>query len=106
MQVRITMAVNDISIKVNIGDRVYPLRIQATEEEYVRKAAKLLNEKMVFFNNNFSVKDKIDGLAMAALEFAVDSLNKSNENIQYQQQPSSFEPIESELKRIEDILNS
>lgn len=98
------MASNDISIKVNIGDRVYPLRIQATEEEYVRKAAKLLNEKMGFFNSNFSVKDKIDGLAMAALEFAVDALNKSNENIQYQHQVNDFSPIESEIQAIENIL--
>ncbi|MFM6984547.1 MAG: cell division protein ZapA [Chitinophagaceae bacterium] len=98
------MASNDISIKVNIGDRVYPLRIQATEEEYVRKAAKLLNEKMGFFNSNFSVKDKIDGLAMAALEFAVDALNKSNENIQYQHQVPDFSPLETELSDIEQIL--
>ena len=100
------MASNDISIKVTIGDRVYPLRIQATEEEYVRKAAKLLNEKMGFFNSNFSVKDKIDGMAMAALEFAVDALNKSNENIQYQHQLPDFSPIETELQGIEQILNS
>ena len=40
------MASQDISIKVNIGDRIYPLKIQAKEEEYVRKAAKLLNEKI------------------------------------------------------------
>lgn len=98
------MASNDISIKVTIGDRVYPLRIQATEEEYVRKAAKLLNEKMGFFNSNFSVKDKIDGLAMAALEFAVDALNKSNENIQYQHQVPDFSQIETELNDIEQIL--
>ncbi|SRR5574343_396260 len=100
------MASNDISIKVNIGDRVYPLRIQASEEEYVRKAAKLLNEKMGFFNSNFSVKDKIDGLAMAALEFAVDALNKSNENIQYQHQMPDLSSIETELNGIEEILQS
>jgi cell division protein ZapA len=98
------MAENDISIKVNIGDRIYPLRIQAREEEYVRKAAKLLNEKMGFFNSNFSVKDKIDGLAMAALEFTVESLNKSNENIQYQQHVQDFTPIEVEIEAIEQIL--
>lgn len=98
------MAVNDISIKVNIGDRVYPLRIQATEEEYVRKAAKLLNEKMGFFNSNFSVKDKIDGLAMAALEFAVDALNKSNETIQYQHTSPDLSNVEAEIQDIENIL--
>ena len=100
------MASNDISIKINIGDRVYPLKIQAREEEYVRKAAKLLNEKMGFFNSNFSVKDKVDGLAMAALEFAVDALNKSNENIQYQQQSIDFSPIENQISEIEQVLST
>ncbi len=100
------MAGNDISIKINVGDRVYPLKIQATEEEYVRKAAKLLNEKMGFFNSNFSVKDKVDGLAMAALEFAVDALNKSTENIQYKQQTLDFSPLEDQLTEIEQILRS
>ncbi len=100
------MAASDISIKINIGDRVYPLKISAREEEYVRKAAKLLNEKMGFFNSNFSVKDKVDGLAMAALEFAVDSLNKSNENIQYKQQTLDFSPVEDQLTEIEHILKS
>jgi len=99
------MASNDISIKVNIGDRVYPLRIQAKEEEYVRKAAKLLNEKMGFFNSNFSVKDKIDGLAMAALEFAVDSLNRPEENIQYQQVKQDLSPGEQEVYRLEALLS-
>jgi cell division protein ZapA (FtsZ GTPase activity inhibitor) len=98
------MAVQDISIKVNIGDRIYPLKIQAKEEEYVRKAARLLNEKMGFFNSNFSVKDKIDGLAMAALEFAVDALNKSNENIQYRDQTIDFSPLEDQISDIESIL--
>ncbi|MCC6818394.1 MAG: cell division protein ZapA [Bacteroidia bacterium] len=100
------MATDDISIKVNIGDRIYPLRIQASEEEYVRKAAKLLNEKMAFFNSNFSVKDKIDGLSMAALEFAVDALNKSNESIQYQHQTPDFKPLETEIEAIESLLTS
>lgn len=96
---------NDISIKVNIGDRVYPLRIKANEEENVRKAAKLLNEKMAFFNANFSIKDKIDGLAMAALEYAVDTLNKSNitnEPLSIQVDLSS---IENQLTDIETILS-
>ena len=61
---------------------------------------------MGFFNSNFSVKDKVDGLAMAALEFAVDSLNKSNENIQYKQQTIDFSPLDEQLTDIEHILNS
>ena len=95
---------SEISIKVNIGDRVYPLKINALEEEYVRKAVKLLNEKMTFFNNNFSVKDKIDGLAMAALEYSVDALKKDIENQRPQQQEFDTSLLENEVRAIEALL--
>lgn len=95
---------NEISIKVNIGDRVYPLKINALEEEYVRRAVKLLNEKMTFFNNNFSVKDKKDGLAMAALDYAVDALKKEIENQRPQQPGFDLSVLENEVSAIEALL--
>ena len=36
----------EISIKINIADRVYPLRVESAEEEVIRHAAKLINEKV------------------------------------------------------------
>ncbi len=95
---------SEISIKVNIGDRVYPLKINALEEEYVRKAVKLLNEKMTFFNNSFSAKDKIDGLAMAALEYAVDALKKETESLKVRPQMVDLSLIENEVGAIEALL--
>ncbi|MFT5723136.1 MAG: cell division protein ZapA (FtsZ GTPase activity inhibitor) [Bacteroidia bacterium] len=70
---------NEISIKVTIGDRQYPLKIDVAEEETVRKAAKLINEKSKFYQENFSVKDKQDSLAMAALEFATEVIGFQQE---------------------------
>ncbi len=67
----------ELSIKVNIGDRFYPLKIEAEEEETVRKAAKSINEKAQFYQENFEVKDKQDAIAMAALEFATELLSKN-----------------------------
>jgi hypothetical protein len=65
----------EISIKVLIGDRQYPLKISSVEEENVRKAAKLVNERSKFYTENFSVQDKQDAIAMSALEFASENLN-------------------------------
>jgi cell division protein ZapA (FtsZ GTPase activity inhibitor) len=65
----------EISIKVLIGDRQYPLKISSEEEENVRKAAKLVNERSKFYTENFSVQDKQDAIAMSALEFASENLN-------------------------------
>ena len=64
----------EISIKVLIGDRQYPLKISSEEEENVRKAAKLVNDRSKFYSENFSVQDKQDAIAMSALEFASENL--------------------------------
>lgn len=69
------MEQKEISIKVLIGDRQYPLKISSGEEENVRKAAKLVNERSKFYTENFSVQDKQDAIAMSALEFASENLN-------------------------------
>lgn len=59
-----------ISIKVSIADRLYPLRIKAAEEESVRKAVKLINDKEKNYRDQFAMKDKQDALAITSLEFA------------------------------------
>ena len=43
-----------LSIKVNVADRYYPLKIVREDEEKIRKAAKLINEKVSFYYFNFS----------------------------------------------------
>lgn len=96
-------AANEISIKVTIGDRQYPLKIDASEEEFVRSAAKLINDKAKFYQENFSVKDKQDSLAMAALEFASEMLstnaNKTDQDHQIDQKLTRFqELIDSALR--------
>lgn len=64
-----------ISINVIIADRPYRLKIKTSEEENVRKAAKMVNEKVKEFQNTYEAKDKQDYLAMASILFAVDTLN-------------------------------
>jgi len=59
-----------LKIKVNIADRVYPLTVKIEEEEGVRKAVKKINELIKKFEQNYSVSDKQDVLAMGALQFA------------------------------------
>ncbi|MFD1631243.1 cell division protein ZapA [Pseudopedobacter beijingensis] len=64
----------DISIKINIADRVYPLKIDSDEEELVRRAAKLINDRIKEFQENYAVKDKQDLLSMCVLHYATSSL--------------------------------
>lgn len=90
----------EISIKVLIGDRNYPLKINAAEEEQVRRAAKLINEKAKFYRENYSVKDKQDALALTALEFASEALLLTRSSGEMK------DNIESGLSYLESLIDS
>ncbi|MDA9555180.1 cell division protein ZapA [Pelobium sp.] len=64
----------EISIKINIADRVYPLKINMEEEEIVRRAAKLINDRIKEYQENYAVKDKQDLLSMCVLHYASASI--------------------------------
>ena len=55
-------------IKLNIGNRIYPLSVSVQQEEVLRKAAKEINEMITKYEKSYAVKDKQDSLAMCALE--------------------------------------
>ncbi len=63
-----------VSIKVNIANRDYPMKISGDEQDLVRKAAKLIEQKIKEFEQAYAVKDKQDVLAMCALQFVVEKL--------------------------------
>lgn len=63
---------SELSIKVNIANRVYPLSVQREEEEEVRKAAAYINERLKALESGFAVKDKLDLLAMLAIELTME----------------------------------
>lgn len=57
-----------LSIRVNIADRYYPLKINVEEEERIRKAAKLINERVLQYKQKYADKDVLDFIAMTALQ--------------------------------------
>ena len=61
---------NELSVNINIAGRIYPLEIHADEEEIVRAAGKLVNDKLQSYAEQFSLRDNQDGLAMFAIEIA------------------------------------
>ncbi|OUR99014.1 cell division protein ZapA [Flavobacteriales bacterium 33_180_T64] len=75
-----------LKIKLSIANRVYPLTIAPSQEEGLRKAAKNIEAMISQFEQNYSVRDKQDVLAMCALQFAsqveqktIDTANVSEE---------------------------
>lgn len=71
---------SETSIKLNIGNRTYPLTVNAHEEETIRTAAKLVNEQIKHLQENYAVKDMQDLLAMAALQVASKMASVKSEN--------------------------
>lgn len=59
-----------LKIKLSIANRVYPLTINPSQEEGLRKAAKKIEAMINQFERSYSVRDKQDVLAMCALQFA------------------------------------
>jgi cell division protein ZapA (FtsZ GTPase activity inhibitor) len=73
------MTLEKYSIKVNIINRIYPVLVSDShEEERIRKAVQLIEEKVNSYKERFSVKDEIDLLAMCGLEFATEAINRGN----------------------------
>jgi cell division protein ZapA len=66
-----------LKIKLSIANRVYPLTINPKQEEGLRKAAKKIEAMIGQFEQNYSVRDKQDVLAMCALQFAAQVEQKS-----------------------------
>ena len=65
------MTENMLSIKVQIAERFYPLKIKRQDEEKIRKAARLINEKVLQYKQRYTDKDTQDFMAMAALQFVI-----------------------------------
>ncbi len=59
-----------ISIKVNLAGRIYPVTVNADEEEQVREAAAKVEDSIKRMQESFAVKDKQDLLAMTALQMS------------------------------------
>lgn len=63
-----------LSIKIRIGDRDYPMKVLAEEEERVRRAGKIINEKINIYKEKFGIDEQQDLLAMVAFDSVVDKI--------------------------------
>jgi len=88
----------EFAISVNIAGRAYRLRVEAKDEENVRKAAVLINDKVEEFAGNYAFKDKQDLLAMTALMNTSELLQSKTKS------DSMSVTVHDKLKEIEVIL--
>ena len=64
----------ELSIKVKIADREYPMKVDSEDEERIRLAGKKINEKIKLYRDQFGIDDKQDLLAMVAFDSLYEKL--------------------------------
>lgn len=64
----------ELSVRIKIADREYPMKVEASDEARIRNAGKQINERMKAYRERFGIDDKQDLLAMVAFDCLVDTL--------------------------------
>lgn len=90
----------DLSIKIKIANRVYPLTVNAKEEEGVRKVADEINKSIAEYEKLYAVKDYQDLLAMVALKLVSTNYQKQQNEVVDDSQ------IEESLMQIEQMFDN
>ena len=91
---------NKLKIKISIADRVYPMTIEPSQEEGLRRSAKKIEFMIKQFEQSYAVRDKQDVLAMCALQFAAQVEQKAIDN------NSEVILAEDKLKALNDLLET
>ncbi|MGE9516759.1 MAG: cell division protein ZapA [Solitalea-like symbiont of Acarus siro] len=89
---------DEISIKVQIAERMYPIQIKKQEESFVRSAAKDINNHIQNLQQNYQVRDMQDLLSMSLIHYAA-LKSKLEQKLQ-----DSSQEIATFLDEINDIM--
>lgn len=68
----------ELSVKIKIADREYPMKVSLEDEAKVRQAGKLINEKLKGYREQFGIDDKQDLLAMVAFDCLMEKMQTTN----------------------------
>ena len=90
---------DEITINITLLDRPYRLSVARADEEKVRKAGNLINERIKYYSKHYAYKDMRDLLSMTALQFAT-SVVKMNAELTYLNQD-----LEHKLLELNNLLS-
>tara|TARA_B110000014_G_scaffold224474_1_gene182723 strand:+ start:139 stop:423 length:285 start_codon:yes stop_codon:yes gene_type:complete len=88
-----------LSIKINIANRFYPMKIERSSEENIRNAVKNIDSRLKFYEDNYEIRDKQDILAMCLIEYA-SKLQKLNNN-----KFINDDGISDKLSKLDELLS-
>ncbi len=89
---------DELTISVKIADRPYRMTVRQEEEEVIRKAARLINEKIREYANTYAFNDHQDLLSMVSLWFATSALKAEGKA------GTESDELMSGLKALEQVL--
>ncbi len=90
----------EFSINISIADRPYRLSVKRSDEEAVREAAKIINDRIKDYAHAYAFNDKQDLLAMAALQYTLSAL-RFERDVAYRE-----DSLEQKLMEIDTVLSS
>ncbi|GJM61928.1 MULTISPECIES: cell division protein ZapA [Persicobacter] len=86
----------DLSIKLKIADREYPMKVAMEDEDKVRQVAAMINDKIKDYRSRYRCDDRQDLLAMILFDSMVNQVeNHEHENA-----------IEQKVSFLNDLLNN
>jgi cell division protein ZapA len=83
-----------------VADRYYPLKVERENEEKIRKAARMINEKVLQYKQRYTDKDVQDFLAMAALQYVI-KLTEEEEKLEKDYVPDAINEL---IQKIDSVL--
>jgi cell division protein ZapA (FtsZ GTPase activity inhibitor) len=89
------------AITVKVAGKSYPMTVEGPEEEEtIRKAEKLIRERMGMYEKNYAITDVRDLLGMCVLQFATEAVAQEEKSNEVQLQ------LANRLRLLEESLNA
>lgn len=90
---------NNLSIKIKIDNREYPIKVTPEEEARLRQAGKIINAEIEQFKSQFGIEDKQDILSMVLFKTYVERLELEEKR---NKETSQFD---NQLDQLDNILS-
>ncbi|MBL7923718.1 MAG: cell division protein ZapA [Bacteroidia bacterium] len=91
---------SNTSVKLQIANRTYPLKVDSAEQAVLEKAAEMVNLRLKEYEKAFGVRDVQDLMAMCSLHLAAEQLGYQKDK------QSQEESINRELKNLCDLVKA
>jgi cell division protein ZapA len=69
---------SEVNIKVEVAGSVYPLKVNAEDEQNIKEAVDLINNKIAEFEKNYAITDKKEVLGMVMLQLVAQLYKQAN----------------------------